>query len=113
MSRIGKQPVIVPKGVEVGVAGRSVTVKGPKGNLKWEHPAPITVKVDKDKGQVVVTRPEGSTSRQDRALHGLTRALINNMVRGVVEGYEKKLEIHGVGYDAELFDVKPAKDKAD
>jgi large subunit ribosomal protein L6 len=100
MSRVGKQPVPLPKGVEVSVSGRKVTVKGPKGSLTWEHSAVITVKVDA--GKVVVTRPAGDDSRTAKALHGTTRALVRNMVEGVLSGYEKKLEIHGVGYDAEV-----------
>jgi large subunit ribosomal protein L6 len=102
MSRIGKLPVAVPKGVDVAVAGGTVTIKGPKGTLTLKPHPHITVKFEKDKGQVLVSRPADSIERQDKALHGLTRALINNMVKGVTDGYEKKLEIHGVGYEAEL-----------
>ena len=94
MSRIGKLPVPVPSGVDVQVAGTAVTVKGPKGTLSHTVALPITVEqVD---GTLEVTRPDDE--RESRALHGLTRTLINNMVVGVTEGYEKNLEIVGVGY---------------
>jgi large subunit ribosomal protein L6 len=94
MSRIGKLPVPVPSGVDVTVEDRTVTVKGPKGVLSHSVAAPITV--DHGEGVLEVKRPDDE--RQSRALHGLTRTLINNMVVGVTEGYEKKLEIVGVGY---------------
>jgi large subunit ribosomal protein L6 len=94
MSRIGKLPVPVPAGVDVTVDDRTVTVKGPKGVLSHSVAVPITV--DKGEGVLEVKRPDDE--RQSRALHGLTRTLINNMVVGVTEGYEKKLEIVGVGY---------------
>jgi len=94
MSRIGKLPVPVPSGVDVAIDGALVTVKGPKGTLSHTVAAPITVeKVD---GVLDVKRPDDE--RQSKALHGLSRTLINNMVVGVTEGYEKKLEIVGVGY---------------
>jgi len=95
MSRIGKLPVPVPAGVDVTVDASTVTVKGPKGTLNHTVAAPITVERN-DEGAVEVKRP--NDERQSRALHGLTRTLINNMVVGVTEGYEKKLEIVGVGY---------------
>jgi large subunit ribosomal protein L6 len=94
MSRIGKLPVAVPSGVDVQVDASTVTVKGPKGTLSHVVPAPITV--EKAEGTVEVRRPDDE--RRSKALHGLTRTLINNMVVGVTEGYEKKLEIVGVGY---------------
>ncbi|WP_411283574.1 50S ribosomal protein L6 [Lapillicoccus sp.] len=95
MSRIGRLPVTVPSGVDVTIQGQAITVKGPKGELALTVPEPITV--DKaDTGEVEVARP--NDERQSRSLHGLTRSLINNMVLGVTEGYEKKLEIHGTGY---------------
>jgi large subunit ribosomal protein L6 len=94
MSRIGKLPVPVPSGVDVTVEDRTVTVKGPKGVLSHSVAVPITV--DQGEGVLEVKRPDDE--RQSRALHGLTRTLINNMVVGVTEGYEKKLEIVGVGY---------------
>jgi large subunit ribosomal protein L6 len=94
MSRIGKLPVPVPTGVDVTVEASTVTVKGPKGTLSHTVAAPITVEsVD---GTLAVKRPDDE--RESKALHGLTRTLINNMVVGVTEGYEKKLEIVGVGY---------------
>jgi large subunit ribosomal protein L6 len=94
MSRIGKLPVPVPAGVDVTVEESTVTVKGPKGVLSHSVAAPITV--DRGEGVLEVKRPDDE--RQSRALHGLTRTLINNMVVGVTDGYEKKLEIVGVGY---------------
>ena len=95
MSRIGKLPIPVPSGVDVAVDGREVTVQGPKGTLS--HTLPLTIDVDRnDDGTLAVRRPDDE--RDNRALHGLTRTLVNNMVVGVTEGYEKKLEIVGVGY---------------
>ena len=94
MSRIGKLPVAVPSGVDVAIDGAHVTVKGPKGTLSHTVAAPITV--EKGDGVLDVKRPDDE--RQSRALHGLTRTLVNNMVVGVTEGYEKRLEIVGVGY---------------
>ncbi len=94
MSRIGKLPITVPSGVEVALEDRMVTVKGPKGTLAHQVAAPITV--SRDDGEIKVTRPDDE--RESRSLHGLTRTLIANMVTGVTEGYEKKLEIYGVGY---------------
>ncbi len=94
MSRIGKLPVPVPSAVDVTVDGAQVTVKGPKGTLVHQVPAPITV--EKGEGVLEVKRPDDE--RESKALHGLTRTLVNNMVVGVTDGYEKKLEIVGVGY---------------
>ncbi|WP_028660622.1 50S ribosomal protein L6 [Nocardioides insulae] len=94
MSRIGKLPVAVPAGVDVSVDGAVVTVKGPKGSLTHTVAEPITVA--QSEGTLQVNRPDDH--RNSKALHGLTRTLINNMVVGVTEGYEKKLEIVGVGY---------------
>ena len=94
MSRIGKLPVPVPAGVDVQIDGATVTVKGPKGTLSHTVVAPVTV--EKGEGVLDVKRPDDE--RQSRAYHGLSRTLINNMVVGVTEGYEKKLEIVGVGY---------------
>jgi large subunit ribosomal protein L6 len=96
MSRVGKQPIPVPSGVEVSIDGAHVTVKGPKGTL--EHDAPPTIVVSRDGDDIVVTRPDDV--RENRALHGLTRSLVANMVRGVSEGYVRELEIVGVGYRA-------------
>jgi large subunit ribosomal protein L6 len=95
MSRIGKVPVAVPSGVEVTIDGQEVTVKGPKGQLSHTVAEPITVRKDDD-GALSVERP--NDERTSKALHGLSRTLINNLVVGVTEGYEKKLEIVGVGY---------------
>jgi large subunit ribosomal protein L6 len=94
MSRIGQKPIPVPSGVKVNVANRAVTVEGKLGKLEYKHRPEITVKVEDNK--VVCTR--SSDEREARAYHGLTRALINNMLVGVTDGYEKKLEIQGVGY---------------
>ena len=94
MSRIGKLPVPVPSGVDVAIDGPLVTVKGPKGTLSHTVVTPITV--EKNDGVLNVTRPDDE--RTSRSLHGLTRTLVNNMVVGVTEGFEKKLEIVGVGY---------------
>ncbi|MFT3875590.1 MAG: 50S ribosomal protein L6 [Propioniciclava sp.] len=95
MSRIGKLPIAVPAGVEVTLDGQDVAVKGPKGTLSLTVSEPIKV-ARNDEGQIEVTRPDDE--RISRSLHGLTRTLVNNMVIGVTEGYEKKLEIVGVGY---------------
>ena len=94
MSRIGKMPVLVPSGVDVAIDGPLVTVKGPKGTLSHSVAAPITV--EKNDGVLDVKRPD--EERISKSLHGLTRTLVNNMVVGVTDGYEKKLEIVGVGY---------------
>ena len=97
MSRIGRLPVAIPAGVEVSVAeGNVVTVKGPKGTLERALPTEMEIKVEGE--EVIVTRP--SDLKKMKALHGLTRTLINNMVVGVTTGYEKKLEVNGVGYKA-------------
>jgi len=96
MSRIGKQPIAIPPKVKVEVKGRQVFVEGPKGKLNWELPRRISMKVEN--GKAIVAR-EGDDARA-KALHGLSRALVNNMVRGVNEGFVKKLEIQGVGFKA-------------
>ena len=98
MSRIGKQPIPVPSGVDVFIEPELVRVKGPKGEL--EQSISRDMKVEQQEGEVVVTRP--SDRGDHRALHGLTRSLIFNMVHGVTEGYEKRLQIQGVGYRATL-----------
>lgn len=95
MSRIGKYPVTVPNGVTVTLDGQRVGVKGPKGELQFTVKEPITVSKNDD-GAIQVARP--NDERENRSLHGLTRTLIANMITGVTEGYEKKLEIVGVGY---------------
>jgi large subunit ribosomal protein L6 len=98
MSRIGKQPIEIPDGVNVAVDPGRVTVNGPLGELTQNVPARMTI--DKEDGRLVVKRP---TERgDDRALHGLTRSLVANMVEGVTKGFEKRLEIQGVGYRASL-----------
>jgi large subunit ribosomal protein L6 len=96
MSRVGQAPITVPSGVEVSVTGNNIKVKGPKGEL--ERAFPEEIRVEQSDGQLRVTR-SGET-RDVKALHGLFRSLINNMVIGVTEGFQKKLEIHGVGYRA-------------
>ncbi len=98
MSRIGKLPIKIPSGVDFKVTGSKVHVKGPKGQIEREfHP---NMKIELSDGQVVVSRP--SDAGKDRAMHGLTRALINNMVLGVSEGFMKQLNIVGVGYKVDL-----------
>jgi large subunit ribosomal protein L6 len=98
MSRIGRQPIAVPAGVTVSVEPQRVTVNGPRGELSERIPRDI--EVQQNDGEIVVTRP---TDRgEHRALHGLTRSLIANMVQGVTDGFEKRLEIQGVGYRAQL-----------
>lgn len=94
MSRIGRLPISIPAGVEVAIDGALVTVKGPKGTLTHTVASPIAV--TKEESKVVVSRP--NDERSSRALHGLTRTLISNMVKGVTEGYQKTLEISGTGY---------------
>ena len=95
MSRIGRLPIPVPSGVDVAIDGQTVNVKGPKGSLSHTVATPITVERDED-GTLKVQRP--NDERQNRALHGLSRTLIANMITGVTEGYTKTLEIVGVGY---------------
>lgn len=95
MSRIGKQPVSVPAGVDVTIDGQNVAVKGPKGTLTLDVAEPIAVSRNDD-GAIVVTRPDDE--RRNRSLHGLSRTLIANLVTGVTEGYTRKMEIFGVGY---------------
>ena len=96
MSRIGRKPIAIPKGAKVTVAGKTINVEGPKGKLSIDHHPNMKVTV-KDE-EILVERP--NDDRQNRALHGLTRALINNMVVGVTQGYSKRLKIEGVGYQA-------------
>lgn len=100
MSRIGKKPVAVPDGVKVNIAQREIAVEGKLGKLNWTHRPEVDVQVSDDGKEVVVSR--SSEEREARALHGLTRALIQNMVVGVSQGYEKRLEIQGVGYLAAI-----------
>lgn len=96
MSRIGKQPVVIPQGVKVAVAGGNVSVEGPLGKLDRSFRPELTIQHDEAGKKIVITRND--ESRTSRALHGLTRALIANMVEGVSKGYERKLEVVGVGY---------------
>ncbi len=98
MSRIGKQPIAIPPKVKVEIKGQQVSVEGPKGKLNWELPRRTSLKVEE--GKLVVSR-EGDDANA-RALHGLSRALVNNMVRGVSDGFVKKLEIQGVGFKASV-----------
>lgn len=102
MSRIGRKPIEVPAGVKISLDGNTVNVEGPKGNLSFTHRDEVKVEVSEDGKNVSVTRE--NDQRMSRALHGLTRALINNMVLGVKNGYEKKLEVQGVGYLATVKD---------
>jgi large subunit ribosomal protein L6 len=99
MSHIGKLPITVPSGVDVTIDGRTVTVKGPKGTLSHTVIEPITIERD-ESGVVLVKRPDDE--RRSKAMHGLSRTLVNNLVVGVTAGYEKRLEIHGVGYRVAL-----------
>ena len=96
MSRIGKSPINVPSGVDITISGRQISVKGPKGTLEREIPGEITVRQDGE--TLVVERPD--EERESRAMHGLVRSLVNNMVLGVTDGFVKQLEIIGVGYRA-------------
>ncbi len=98
MSRIGRMPITVPKGVEVQVEGTSIKVKGPKGELRYVFPGDMSVALADS--EILVQRP--SDANHHRSLHGMTRALIQNMVTGVSSGFEKILEINGVGYRAEM-----------
>lgn len=98
MSRIGKQPVPVPAGVDVTIDGQNVSVKGPKGQLSLAVAEPITVA--QEDGTIVVSRP--NDERRNRSLHGLSRTLVANLVEGVTQGYTTKMEIYGVGYRVQL-----------
>lgn len=98
MSRIGKKPVPIPGKVQVTIDGSEVTVKGPKGQLS--HKFPVDMIIKEDDGHIIVERP--TDQQHHRALHGMTRALINNMVVGVSDGFEKALTVEGVGYRAEM-----------
>jgi len=98
MSRLGKKPVAIPEKVKVQIHDHHVVVEGPLGKLEWDYPAPIQVGLDEHGKALVVTRT--SDQRQAKALHGLTRALLQNMMVGVTQGYERRLEVVGVGYIA-------------
>ncbi len=100
MSRVGKQPVALPSGVSIKLAGRDVTITGPKGTSSYACPALVEVSYDQGAKIVQVTRKDDS--KQARANHGLTRALIANMVKGAAQGFERRLEIYGTGYNCKL-----------
>ncbi len=100
MSRIGNKPIPITDGAKVSISGRTVEIEGPKGKLSYEHRPEVSVSIDEDDKQVVVKRADDE--RASREFHGLTRALIANMVEGVTKGYEKRLEIVGVGYLASV-----------
>ena len=100
MSRLGKKPVAIPSGAKVSLDGRTIQVEGPKGKLSYEHRPEVSVEVQDADNQVVVSRRD--EERESRAYHGLTRAIIQNMFVGVTQGYEKRLEIVGVGYLAAI-----------
>jgi large subunit ribosomal protein L6 len=101
MSRIGKKPLPIPKGVKVQLAGQSLTVEGPKGNLQWEHRPEVAVTYDEAAQTLTVARRNDEAL--SRALHGTTRAVMQNMIVGVTQGYERRLEIIGVGYLAAVI----------
>ncbi|MGY8652669.1 MAG: 50S ribosomal protein L6 [Verrucomicrobiia bacterium] len=98
MSRIGKQPIKIPAAVKVAVNGQNVSVEGPKGKMSWDVPA--RAKPELKDGEIIVIRE--NDERQSRAIHGLSRSLLSNMVQGCCEGFVRELEIEGVGYKAEL-----------
>jgi large subunit ribosomal protein L6 len=100
MSRIGKKPVPITAGAKVSLNGRNIDVEGPKGKLSFEHRPEVSVTVDGDTNEVVVSRQ--NDEKAARAFHGLTRAIVANMIQGVTQGYEEKLEIIGVGYLANI-----------
>ena len=96
MSRVGRLPIDIPAGVKISLAGRTVNVEGPKGKLSWTHHELMTVRIDEENKSVLVER--GDDERLSRSLHGTTRSLIANMIEGVAKGYERGLELYGVGY---------------
>jgi large subunit ribosomal protein L6 len=98
MSRIGKKPIDIPGGVDIKLDGSVIRVKGPKGELRWDYPEAINIMVEQ--GKLLVKR--GGDSKEERSLHGLTRSLVANMVTGVSQGYQRVLEITGVGYRAQV-----------
>ncbi len=100
MSRIGKKPVAMPSGVTASIAGQKVSIKGPKGELAFDVPSPVTAAIDEEAKALVVTRQ--GDDRNARALHGMTRAMLANNVLGVSEGFEKRLHIYGTGYGCSL-----------
>ncbi|MFP6659576.1 MAG: 50S ribosomal protein L6 [Pirellulales bacterium] len=102
MSRIGNKPVVIPGGVNVGISGNEISIEGPLGKLQIAHRPEVQVALDDESKTLVVTRHDDD--RSSRAFHGMTRALIQNMVNGVTQGYEKRLEVVGVGYLAAIQD---------
>jgi len=98
MSRIGKKPIPIPGSVKVNIAGQTVQINGPKGQLTWDLPRPITATLEQK--QLVVNRPDDAA--QNRALHGMSRALLANMIKGVTDGYQIGLEIYGTGYNVKV-----------
>jgi large subunit ribosomal protein L6 len=102
MSRIGRKPVEIPKGVTVSITTDTVSVKGPKGTLNLPRHKAIGIKQDKEEGKDVIVFERSGNLGPERAAHGLMRALVNNMLTGVTKGFEKQLEINGVGYKAEI-----------
>ncbi len=104
MSRVGQKPIPIISGVKVAVSGRTVNVEGPKGKLSFTHRPELTVTVDESAKQVVVTRI--NDERIPKSLHGLTRSLISNMIQGCAKGYEKSLELYGVGYGVQVSGQK-------
>ena len=100
MSRIGNKPVAILDGVKVSISGNTINVEGPQGKLSYEHRPEVKIEMDDENKSLVVSR--NNDNRESRAYHGLTRALVNNMIFGVKNGYEKKLELQGVGYVASL-----------
>ncbi len=102
MSRIGRKPIVIPKGVTVSITGDSVAVKGPKGSLNLARHKSVEIKQATEEGNDVIVFERKSDLGPDRAAHGLMRALVNNMMTGVTKGFEKQLEINGVGYKAEI-----------
>ncbi len=100
MSRIGKKPIPIPDGIKVTISGLNVSVEGPKGKLSWTYRPEVSAQIDESTKQIVVER--GSDDRMSRALHGLTRSLIANMVEGCHTGYVKSLELYGVGFGVQV-----------
>jgi large subunit ribosomal protein L6 len=100
MSRVGKQPIPIPEGVKVTLDGRRISVEGPAGKLSWTHRPELTVELDRQAGCIRVGRY--GDARQARSLHGMTRSLIANMVEGCKNGFERRLEIYGVGYGCQV-----------
>ncbi len=100
MSRIGRKPITVPGNVKIAIKGNEINVEGPKGKLQWEHRPEVSLQHNEESKEITVSR--NSDDRFPRALHGLTRSLVQNMIIGVTDGYEKRLEIVGVGYIAAI-----------